>query len=152
MNESQGNSLTQTSRHTIVRQEIHIFSKFSNAIREDLTKNETIQHVKHDLQKHLIWFIIDYFSNNREFIKQARKNFRPQNTDDETVQAEQSDYIWDPEWSHELFINIPTDISSQAINTVSIHKDYIRAYPLTVEATPLKTIFHSSLKEQEKIA
>ena len=32
LNELQGDSLTQTSRHTIVRQKIHIFSKFLNAI------------------------------------------------------------------------------------------------------------------------
>ena len=54
-------------------------------------------------------------------------------TDDKTVLAEQSDYVWDPEWSHESFIKIPTDISSQAISTISIEKDYVRVYPLTVE-------------------
>ena len=51
--------------------------------------------------------------------------------------AEQSNYVWDPKWSHESFINIPTDITSQAINTISIHKDYVRLYLLTVDATPL---------------
>ena len=40
LNEPQSDSPTQTSRHTIVRQEIHIFSKFLNAIREDLTKTK----------------------------------------------------------------------------------------------------------------
>ena len=34
-------------------------------------------------------------------------------------------------------MNIPTDISSQAISTISIHKDYVRVYPLTIDATPL---------------
>ena len=48
MNEPQGDSPNQTSRHTTVRQEIH---KFLNSIREDLTKNEITQHVRHDLQK-----------------------------------------------------------------------------------------------------
>ena len=43
----------------------------------------------------------------------------------------------DPEWSHESFINIPTDISSQAISTISILKDYVKVYQLTVDATPL---------------
>ena len=38
LNEPQSDSPAQTSRHTIVRQEKHIFSKFLNAIREDLTK------------------------------------------------------------------------------------------------------------------
>ena len=123
MNEPQVDSPTQTSRHKIVGQEIHIFSNFLNAIREILTKNEITEHVKHDLQKILAWFIIDYFSHNIDLIEQARKSFRPQNTDDETVLAEQSDYVWDPEWSHESFNNIITDISSQAISTISIKKD-----------------------------
>ena len=52
LNEPPGDSPTQTSRHTIVRQDIHIFSKFLNAIREDLTKNELTQHVRLGLQKH----------------------------------------------------------------------------------------------------
>ena len=50
-------------------------------------------------------------------------NFRPQSTNDDTVIAEQSNYIWDPYWSHPLFLNIPTDISSQAISTISMKKD-----------------------------
>ena len=137
LNEPQSDSPTQISRHTIVQQEIDIFSNFLNAIREDLTKNVIIQHVRHDLQKVLAWFINDYFNHNIDLIAQARKNFRPQNTDDKTVLAEQSDYVWDLEWSHESFINIPTDISSQEISTISISKDYVRVYPLTVDATPL---------------
>ena len=51
-----------------------------------------------------------YFSHNIDLIEQARKFFRPQSTDDETVLAEQSDYVWDPEWSYEMFIITPTDI------------------------------------------
>ena len=80
---------------------------------------------------------IDYFTHNIDLIPQARKNFRPQKTDDDTVIAEQSDYIWDPDWSHPLFLNIPIDISSQAINTNSIRKDYVRVIPLIIDATPL---------------
>ena len=81
-----------------------------------------------------------YFSHNVDLNEQAGKNFRPQSTDNETVLAEQSDYVWDPEWSHDLFINIPTDISSRAISTISINKDYVRVYPVTVDATPLNYI------------
>ena len=88
-------------------------------------------------KKILAWFIIDYFTHNIDIIKQARKNFRPQSNNDDTVIAEQSDYIWDPEWSHPLFLNIPVDISSQAINTISIHPDYLKRIPLTIDATPL---------------
>ena len=149
MDELQRDSPTQTSRHTIVRQEIHTISKFLNAIRENLTNDQITQNVKHELQKILAWFIIDYFSHNIDLIEQARKNFRPQSTDDETVLAEQSGYVWDPEWSYELFINIPTDISSQAISTISINKDYVRVYPLTVDATPLN--YNSFFAKEQEI-
>ena len=57
------------------------------------------------------WFIIDYFVYNISFIALERNNFIPQNTDDETKLAEQTDYVWNPEWCHKLFINITTDIS-----------------------------------------
>ena len=90
--ELQNDSPTQTSRHTIVRQEIHIISKFLNAIREYLTNNVITQYVKHDLQKILAWFIIDSFSPYIDLIAQARENFGQQNTDDETVLAEKSDF------------------------------------------------------------
>ena len=43
----------------------------------------------------------------------------------------------DPEWSHPLFLNIPIDISSQAISTISIHKDYVKVFPPTTDATRL---------------
>ena len=46
LNEPQGDSPSQIY---FVRQEIHLVSKFLNAIREDLSKNEITQHVKHDL-------------------------------------------------------------------------------------------------------
>ena len=39
--------------------------------------------------------------------------------------------------SHPLFINIPVDISSQAIDTISTHPDYIKIIPLTIDAAPL---------------
>ena len=37
---------------------------------------------------------------------------------------------------HYFFIII-TDISSAAITTVSIHEDYVRITPLTIDATPV---------------
>ena len=85
----------------------------------------------------LAWFISDYFAHNTDLISLARKNFRPQDTDDETVVAEQTDYVWDTEWSHTSFLNIPTDISSQAISAISANKDYVKVYQLAVDATPL---------------
>ena len=89
------------------------------------------------MQKILAWFIIDYFTHDIDLISQARKIFRPQNTNDDTVIAKQSDYVWDPEWSHPAFTNIPQDISSQAISTKSFHTDYVKVIPLTIDATPL---------------
>ena len=41
----------------------------------------------------MAWFIIDYFAHNLSLISQARKNFRLQNSADDTVLAEQSDTI-----------------------------------------------------------
>ena len=108
-----------------------------NTIREKFSNNEISLNVKHDLQKILAWFIIDYFTHNIDLIAQVRKNFRRQSINDDTVIAEQSDYIWDPEWSHPLFLNIPIDISSQAISSKTIHKGYVKVIPLTKDATPL---------------
>ena len=51
--------------------------------------------------------------------------------------SDETHYVWDPEWSHPSFINIPTDISSLATITISINKDYVRITPLTIDATPI---------------
>ena len=130
-------SPTETSKHIRVRHEITLLSTFLNIIKENFTKDEVSQHTKHDLQKILAWFIIDYFTHNIDLISQARKNFRPQNSNDDTAITEQSDYVWDPEWSHPAFINFPQSISSQAISTISYVRDYVRVIPLTIDATPL---------------
>ena len=45
-------------------------------------------------------------------------------------------------------MNIPTDISSQALGTISIHKDYVKVYPLTIDATPLN---YNSFLQQENL-
>ena len=65
------------------------FSKFLNAIRENLTSDEKFQSVNHDLQKLLPWFMIDNFVHNIDLIALSRKSFRPQNSDDETVLEKQ---------------------------------------------------------------
>ena len=62
-----------------------------NTIRNNFSNKEISTNVIHDLQKILAWFIIDYFTHNIDLIAQARKNFRPQSTNDNTVIAEQSD-------------------------------------------------------------
>ena len=130
-------SPTETSKHTKVRNEITVFSTFLHIIGEHFTKEVVSQNTKHDLQKILAWFIIDYFTHNLDLISQARKNFRPQNTNDDTDLSEQSEYVWDPDWSHPAFLNIPQAISSQAISTISFHRDYVKVVPLTIDATPL---------------
>ena len=43
-------------------------------------------------------------------------------------------------------MNIPTDISSQAIGTIFIHKGHVKVYPLTTDATPLN--FNSFLPDR----
>ena len=49
LRETQGDSPTQTFRHTAVRQQISFFSKIFNTIRENFTKNDISQNVKLDL-------------------------------------------------------------------------------------------------------
>ena len=136
--EIQSISPTETSKHTKVRNEITVFSTFLHIIKEKFTKDAVSQHTKHDLQKILAWFIINYFTHNLDLISQARKNFRPQNTNDDTALSEQSDYVWDPECSHPTFLNIPQAISTQAISTISYHRDYVKVIPITIDATPFK--------------
>ena len=146
--EAQSTSTVQTSKHTKVRNKIVAFSTFLNAIRENFTNNDFSQNTKHDLQKILAWFTIDYFTHNIDLIEQARKTFRPQSTNDGTVIAEQSDYVWDPDWSHPAFLNFPANISSQAISTISFHQDYVKIIPLTIDATPLN--YNTFLTDTQK--
>ena len=96
----------------------------------------------------MAWFITDYFTHNLDLISQARKNFRPQNSNDDTAITEQSDYVWDPDWSHPTFINIPQSMSSQAISTISYHRDYVKVVPLTIDATPL--YYNTFLPDSQK--
>ena len=133
--EVQSISPTETSKNTKVRNKITVFSTFLHIIRENFTNNDVSQNTKHDLQTILAWFIIDYFTHNLDLNSQASKNFRPQNTNDDSVIAEQSDYVWDPEWSHPAFLNIPQDISSQAISTIFFHREYVKVIPLTIDTT-----------------
>ena len=118
-----------------------------NIIRENFTSDDVSQNAKNDLHKILAWFIINYFTHNIDLIAQARKIFRPQSTNDKTVIAEQSDYVWDPEWSHPLFIYIPVDISSQTISIISIRKGYVKKFPPTIDATPLN--YNSFLPDRQ---
>ena len=159
--EAQSTSPVQTSKHTKVRNKIAAFSTFLNAIHETFTNNDVSQNTKHDLQEILAWFTIDYFTHKIDLISQARKNFRPQSNNDDTAIAEQSDYVWDPEWSHPMFLDIPVDISSQAIDTISLHPEYVKIISLTTDATPLNynsflpdtqnNSLNSTVKNHEKI-
>ena len=58
--ETKSTSPVQTSRHTNVRNENSAISAFLNTIREIFSNNEISPNVKHDFQKILAWFIIDY--------------------------------------------------------------------------------------------
>ena len=101
-------SPTETSKHLKVRHEITLLSSYLNIIKENFTKDDVSQHTKHDLQKILAWFIIDYFTHNIDLIAQARKNFRPQNSNDDTAITEQSDYVWDPRMVSSRIYKLPT--------------------------------------------
>ena len=83
-----------------------------------------------------------------DLISTGRQSLRPQTSDGETISADQTDHVWDPEWSRLLFANKLNDISSAAIAIISLHKDYLRVTPLTVDATPLNynTIFNDKNK------
>ena len=90
LKKKQGASSIQTSRHTAVRQEISIFSKFLSTIHENLPNKEISQNVKQELQKILAWFIIDNFVHNLDLISVARNNFQPQTSDDENILADET--------------------------------------------------------------
>ena len=62
------------------------------------------------------------FSTKIRFISPARKNSRPQTPNDETVLADKTNYVWDPEWSHTLFFSISNNISIATSATVSYTK------------------------------
>ena len=68
-------SPTETSKHTKVRQEITLFSTFLHIIKENFTKDDVSQHTKHDLQKILAWFLIDYQSDWKKFTQEFSKMF-----------------------------------------------------------------------------
>ena len=94
--------------------------------------------------------------HNRLFCAQFRfnlnikTNFRPQTSDGETISADHTDYAWDPECSHLLFLNKLNDISSAAIDTVSVHKDCLGVTPLTIDATPL--IFNDKTSKKSLVS
>ena len=62
--------------------------------------------------------------------------------------VEQTDYDWDPEWSHPFFKIITNGFSSAAVTTVSVHKDYVRDTPLTIDATPLNYNTSSTIEQE----
>ena len=70
----------------------------------------------------------------------SQKNFRPKTSDDETIIA---DKTWDPKWDLKLIFSIPNDISSTAIATISVQKDYLRVTLFTTDTTILNytTVF-----------
>ena len=105
-------------------------------IRGRFTDADISLIVKLDLQRNVAWFIGDYFVHTVNLISTARKSFRPQTPNAETILADQTDYVWDPVWSHNLIVSIPNDISSAAISTVSVHKDFSRVTALTIDAAP----------------
>ena len=78
-----------------------------------------------------------FFVHNIDLIALSREILRPQNSHDDIVLADERDYVWDVVWSHPLLIKITTDVSSQAITTISISKDFVRKTPFTFDAIHL---------------
>ena len=74
--EFQSISPTETSKHTKIRNEIALFSIFLHIIKKNFTKDDVSQHTKHDLQKILAWFIIDYFTHNIVLNFTSKKKFQ----------------------------------------------------------------------------
>ena len=75
--------------HRLRQIEIQLYDK--NIHNFKIFKSEKISQIITRITKNLAWFIIDFFSYNIDLIAQARKNFRPQETDDVTV--ERSDCV-----------------------------------------------------------
>ena len=77
----------------------------------------------------------------------ARIVVQPQNSDIKTILEDETYYVWNPEWSQPSFINLPADISSQVISTISINRDYVRKTPHTIDATPIN--YNSTFTNRE---
>ena len=77
---------------------------------------------------------ISHCTQLRYFLE-SKKNFRPQTSDDETLLADQTDFLWDPERSRMLFFSSPSDISCASIANVSVHKDDLRVTLLTTDTS-----------------
>ena len=59
------------------------------------------------------------FSHNIDFISTSGKSFRPQNSDDETILADQTEFIWD----HSPFIYYYNNQYIKCSNTtIPVHK------------------------------
>ena len=91
--------------------------------------------MKINLKITIAWFIKDYLQHNLELIAKARKKI-PTQKDKETILTDETDFSWDLERYHNFF-NIPNVISSAAIETISVDKDYVRVTPVTTYTTPL---------------
>ena len=79
------------------------------------------------------------------FYKLFPTQFRPKKSV-EKILADQTVYVWDPEWSHMLLFNNPNDNSSATIATISVQGDYSRVIPLTNDTTPLN--YNAIFKER----
>ena len=99
----------------------------------------------------LAWFIIDYFVHNIDLIAVARKNFKPQNTDDETFLAEQKDYFWDPERDHYYLLRYLQIYQAKQLAQSLLTKIMLKYTHLQLKQH-LQTMTHSFPIEQETIA
>ena len=87
------------------------------------------------------------FLHNLNLNSQATKNLRPQ-TKDETILADETNYVWEPYLSDVLLYNIPNNISSAAIAIISVHRDYLKVKLKSQLITHLETITHCLMTGQ----
>ena len=98
------------------------------------------------MQKFPEWFIKECIQHNLDLISQARKIFRPQN-DDETVLSDETDFLWNPEWSQVLFFNVPSNNWKAAVATISILRDCLKVTLLKTGNTSF--IYNARLNEKQ---
>ena len=77
-----------------------------------ITDVEVSQIAKLGIQILLAWIIIDSFQHNINLTEQSRKQFHTY-YDKDTILADETHYVWDQKWHHDVCFNIPNDIPAE---------------------------------------
>ena len=76
--------------------------------------------------------MIDFFQHNLDLIEHSRKQFFT-HFDADTILTDKTDYVWNPEWYHD----IPNGIKTSAIEKLLENKNCFKITPVTRDTTPL---------------